>query len=112
LKFPTNDQKFGDVDTSSAKNFFGSIRSSTANKSAASPAPVIPSAFGPRKNEFAPPPVRRAGSGAASAPAPAEEPAAEEAERGGVGEWAEALYDYSSSVRLLFSFRFCFLFFF
>jgi hypothetical protein len=95
-------QKFGDVDTSSAKGFFGSLRGSTANKNVTPPPPVVPSAFAPRKNEFVPPPVRRVGSGTAAAPAKQpEEPAGEEEEEGG-GDWAEALYEYSSTARMVF----------
>jgi len=75
-------KKFGDVDMSSAKGMFGSLRNSTAAKTA-TPAPVAPptpSAF-QRKNTFAPPPVRQA-----SPPPPAQPE----------GEIAEVLYDYSS----------------
>ncbi|EIM85453.1 SH3-domain-containing protein [Stereum hirsutum FP-91666 SS1] len=85
-------KRFGDVDTSSAKNMFTSLRNSTANKSATPPsvAPPIPAAFGPKRGGFAPPPVRHV------SPAPAPEPEPEPEEET-AGEWAEALYDYSSA---------------
>ncbi|KAL7282005.1 hypothetical protein ACG7TL_003472 [Trametes sanguinea] len=100
-------RKFGDVDMSSTKNMFSSIRHSTAAKHAPPPqvAPPTPPAF-PRKNTFAPPPRRvpSASGSAASAnspppPAPPrrqQEPEQEEEEEGESGEWAEALYDYHS----------------
>lgn len=93
-------QRFGDVDTSSAKSMFTSLRNSTANKSATPPsvAPPIPAAFGPKRGGFAPPPVRHV------SPAPAPEPEPEpEPEEETAGEWAEALYDYSSAVRVSIS---------
>ncbi|KIM83978.1 hypothetical protein PILCRDRAFT_819006 [Piloderma croceum F 1598] len=101
-------RKFGDVDTSSAKNLFSSLRNSTANK-AATPPPVaapIPSAFGAKKSTFAPPPVRRGPSSTASPPAqePSPQPTlpkrqvhVEPEEEETHGEWVEALYDYSST---------------
>ncbi|THH01768.1 hypothetical protein EW026_g1006 [Hermanssonia centrifuga] len=69
-------KKFGDVDLSSGKNMYLSIRHGTANKTApsAAVAPPVPAAFASKKNAFAPPP---------------EEPEEQ-------GDWAEALYDYSS----------------
>ncbi|KAL4264041.1 Bridging integrator 3/RVS161-like protein [Pleurotus pulmonarius] len=72
-------RRFGDVDTSSAKNMFTSLRNSTANKSYQPPPPPAPSAFGPKKNTFAPPPVRRVSDNAAE----------------DTGEWAEVIYDYT-----------------
>jgi hypothetical protein len=102
-------RKFGDVDTSSAKNLFGSLRNSTANKTATPPpvAAPVPSAFAAKKNAFAPPPVRRGPSSSTSIPvqepspqptpprrqAQIEEPEEEQTH----GEWAEALYEYSSA---------------
>jgi len=85
-------RKFGDVDTSSAKGFYSSLRNSTANKNKAAPPPVVPSASAGagRKGAYAPPPSRRL-----VAEPPSEEEEAEEAGAG--GEWAEALYEYSSS---------------
>ncbi|KAH9037621.1 SH3-domain-containing protein [Lactarius pseudohatsudake] len=84
-------KKFGDVDVSSAGAMFRSLRGSTAAKNAP-PTPVrTPSGlFVPKK--FAPPPVRRV----SLSPAPEPEPEPEEAEEEEVGEWAEALYDYTS----------------
>jgi hypothetical protein len=97
-------RKFGDVDVSSTKNFFGSLRNSTANKTAPPPAVAapVPSAFAAKKNEFAPPPVRRVPSSSGSAresspqPTPPRRQFKEPEEDEGQGEWAEALYDYSS----------------
>ncbi|KAI9466572.1 SH3-domain-containing protein [Lactarius psammicola] len=90
-------KKFGDVDVSSAGSMFRSLRGSTAAKNAP-PAPVrTPSAFVPKKavSTFAPPPVRRV-SVSPAAPEPEPEPEPEEAEEEEVGEWVEALYDYTS----------------
>ncbi|KAJ7087261.1 SH3-domain-containing protein [Mycena belliarum] len=84
-------RKFGsDVDTTSAKNMFSSIR--TAGKTPQAPPPITPPAFAPRKNAYGPPPSRAA---AAAATPPAQEEEAEEEEA--QGEWAEALYDYDST---------------
>ncbi|KAH9894098.1 hypothetical protein C8Q73DRAFT_836104 [Cubamyces lactineus] len=99
-------RKFGgDVDMSSAKNMFSSIRGSTAAKHAAPPqvAPPTPPAF-PRRNDFAPPPRRvPSTSGSANAspaantpPPPVPRRAQQEPEPEVEGEWAEALYDYHS----------------
>ncbi|KAJ7644370.1 SH3-domain-containing protein [Roridomyces roridus] len=86
-------RKFGsDVDTTSAKGMFSSLRSSTAKKGQVQPPPMVPSAFAARKNAFAPPPSRTAASPAQEEPEPEPEPE-EEAQ----GEWAEALYDYDSA---------------
>ncbi|KAI0065404.1 SH3-domain-containing protein [Artomyces pyxidatus] len=84
-------RRFGDVDTSSAKNMFSSIRNSTANKTALPPpvAPPVPAAFAAKKSTFAPPPVRRVTS-AEPEPEPEPEPEVQ-------GEWAEAQYDYTSA---------------
>ncbi|GLB33257.1 putative src homology 3 domains containing protein [Lyophyllum shimeji] len=90
-------KKFGDVDTTSTKNMFGSLY--TANKAAPQPqAPPPAPAFAPKKNAFAPPPVRRA-SATSEAPSPPQrhQPSPEpEPEEEVQGEWAEALYDYDS----------------
>ena len=98
-------QKFGDVDMSSGKNMFTSLRHSTAAKHAppAQVAPPTPPAF-KRTTDFAPPP-RRVPSASASARSPSTSPAppappalprrnTQQEE----GEWAEALYDYHSEV--------------
>jgi len=77
---------------------FRSLRGSTAAKNAP-PAPVhAPPAFSGRKasSGFAPPPVRRV---AASSPAQVPEPEEVAEPEGGEevsGQWAEALYDYTS----------------
>jgi len=89
----SSSRKFGDVDASSPKAMFGSLKNSTAQKSAPPPpAASVPPAFGAKKNPFAPPPVRRAASTTSAPVEPEEEPQEEEQEH---GEWAEALYDYS-----------------
>ena len=85
-------QKFGDVDTSSPQNAFSSVLNSTANKNAVHQPPPAPSAFVAKKNPFAPPPVRHT-----DPPAPPQPQQVEEEE----GEWAEALYDYDSTVSTL-----------
>ncbi|KAI0751211.1 hypothetical protein C8Q80DRAFT_558824 [Daedaleopsis nitida] len=96
-------RKFGDVDMSSGKNMFSSIRNSTAAKNAAPAqvAPPNPPAFA-RRTDFAPPP-RRVPSTGASTPSPAVSPAPaaapplpRRATQQESGEWAEALYDYHS----------------
>ncbi|OBZ71871.1 hypothetical protein A0H81_08084 [Grifola frondosa] len=95
-------KKFGDVDLSSGKNMYNSLRHSTANKTATPPpvAPPVPSAF-PARKSFAPPPMRRVPSTvsvsdavAPSPPPPIPSRARQEEEVN--GEWAEAVYDYSS----------------
>ncbi|KIM42863.1 hypothetical protein M413DRAFT_444503 [Hebeloma cylindrosporum] len=99
-------RKFGDqVDTSSAKNFFGSLRNSS--KPTPPPQISVPPAFTGKQSNFGPPPVRRVVSGVAPStstpepppPAPRRqptpEPEQEEEEEVG-GEWAEVLYDYNS----------------
>ena len=102
-------KKFGDVDLSSKKNMFSSIRHGTANKHATPPAvaPPVPAAFTPRQNMFGPPPVRRVPSAASSQNGPAAKAAspppppparARVEEPESEGDWAEALYDYSSEV--------------
>ncbi|KII96024.1 hypothetical protein PLICRDRAFT_34984 [Plicaturopsis crispa FD-325 SS-3] len=92
-KPPTVVRRFGDVDTSSAKNMFGTLRNSTANKAYTPPPPPAPAAFAPRKNAFAPPPSRTASQTNAPPPPPRRQQEEEEEEK---GEWAEALYDYDS----------------
>lgn len=89
-----------------------SLKHSNTNKSAAPPevAPPTPAAFAHKKSTFAPPPVRHVSAtspppsrsaSTVESPAPAppvppsrRAPAKEEPQ----GEWAEALYDYSSEV--------------
>ncbi|KAI0637660.1 hypothetical protein C8Q77DRAFT_380022 [Trametes polyzona] len=96
-------RKFGDVDMSSTKNMFSSLRHSTAAKHAtpAQVAPPTPPAF-QRKNDFAPPPRRvpstgssRSSVAAPSSPAPPPVPRRAQQEEES-GEWAEAMYDYHS----------------
>ncbi|KAJ7283352.1 hypothetical protein C8J57DRAFT_1292254 [Mycena rebaudengoi] len=82
-------RKIGNVDTTSTKNMFVSLRNSS--KATPSSAPIAPPAFAPRKNAYGPPPTR---SAAAATPPPEEE---EEEEEETHGEWAEALYDYDST---------------
>ncbi|KAJ8518887.1 hypothetical protein ONZ45_g4104 [Pleurotus djamor] len=91
-------RKFGsDVDTSSAKNMFNSLRGSTANKSVVHPQPEAPAAFGAKKNNFGPPPVRRvaADNASASPPPPPPPPPTRRPEPEDDGEWAEVIYDYN-----------------
>ncbi|TFK43057.1 hypothetical protein BDQ12DRAFT_695411 [Crucibulum laeve] len=95
-------RKFGsDIDTSSAKSAFGSLRNSIAGKPA-TPTPPAPSAFNQRQSSFAPPPGRRVAPAASTpepepSPPPAPPPPAryqeEEEEH---GDWAEVLYEYDS----------------
>ena len=80
------------MDTSSAKNAFSSVLNSSANKNAVHQPPPAPAAFVAKKNPFAPPPRH------ADPPAPPQRQQAEEDEE---GEWAEALYDYDSTVSSL-----------
>ncbi|KAH9950163.1 SH3-domain-containing protein [Amylocystis lapponica] len=92
-------KKFGDVDISSGKAMFSSLRNSTTNKTTAPPqaAPPTPPAFS-RRGGFAPPPVRRASAAVVERqPSPPVIPRRQEVqEEEPEGEWAEALYDYSS----------------
>lgn len=99
-------KKFGDVSTSSARDFFGSLKNGTQNKApVAPPAPPASNAFAPKKNNFAPPPVRRMttqdepSESAASPPPPPPPPPPPMPTRvlEKQGEWAEALYDYESA---------------
>lgn len=84
------------MNVSSTKDFFGSIRGSTAAKNAPPPVVATPEpAFPAKKSTFAPPPTRRLASDdsvPAYSPPPPAPPARHELE----GEWAEALYDYDS----------------
>ncbi|KAI0250517.1 hypothetical protein BJV78DRAFT_1283134 [Lactifluus subvellereus] len=100
-------KKFGDVDVSSAGAMFRSLRGSTAAKNAPPPPVQTPSAFTAKKigGGFAPPPVRRvpASSSPAHVPEPEPEPEPQqdfqperEGEEEATGQWAEALYDYTS----------------
>ncbi|KAF7301224.1 hypothetical protein MIND_00687200 [Mycena indigotica] len=85
-------RKFGsDVDTTSTKNMYNSIRH--AGKTPAPPPPIVPAAFPPPKNKWGPPPGR---SSVPTPPQPEPEPEEEEEEIA-QGEWAEALYDYDST---------------
>jgi abl interactor 2 len=93
----------GDIDTSSAKNFFGSLRNAN-NPNAASPPP--PPAFAPQQSSFSPPPVRRVASnttpkGVAPGPPPVPPPRSQEEEEETAGDWADVVYDYDSGVSLL-----------
>ncbi|KAF5393857.1 hypothetical protein D9757_000430 [Collybiopsis confluens] len=81
-------QRLGDVDTSSKKAMFAS--GIARKQPTVHHTPIIPSAFGAKKNTYAPPPPHRAVS---SEPEQEEESEEEEEPQ---GEWAEALYDYNS----------------
>ncbi|KAJ3927853.1 MAG: SH3 domain-containing protein [Lentinula lateritia] len=76
-------QRLGDVDTSSKKSML--VSGLSRKQPVVHNTPIAPSAFGSKKNNFAPPPPHRA-------PEPEPEPEQEEEQ----GEWAEALYDYVS----------------
>ncbi|KAJ4472039.1 SH3-domain-containing protein [Lentinula aciculospora] len=76
-------QRLGDVDTSSKKSML--VSGLSRKQPTVHNTPIVPSAFGPKKNSFAPPPPHRA-------PEPEPEPEEEPEE----GEWAEVLYDYDS----------------
>jgi hypothetical protein len=89
---------------------FRSLRGSTAAKSAPPPTVYTPPAFTGKKasSGLPPPPIRRvststsASSSAAHIPEPEEDapqPESTEEEEEAAGEWAEALYDYTSQVR-------------
>ncbi|KAI0733409.1 SH3-domain-containing protein [Fomitopsis betulina] len=96
----TTQKKFGDVDLSSGKAMFSSLRNSTANKSVSPPqvAPPTPSAF-PRRANFPPPPNRAncTVSHAPSTPSPPPPPPRPRVpEPEPEGEWAEAMYEYTS----------------
>jgi abl interactor 2 len=98
---------------SSAKGMFSTIRHGTANKNKTPPPVNVPSAFQKRQNTYGPPPIRRVSSnasmettGSGSQPAPPPPPpmpmrkqATPEPEEP-QGEWADALYDYKSGVRV------------
>ncbi|KAF9782136.1 hypothetical protein BJ322DRAFT_1111025 [Thelephora terrestris] len=97
----TTTRKFGgDVDLTSAKGFFTSVRGPSKNQQQplANPSSFLPPS-GIQKKQFAPPPVRRIASDSSPTsatststlpppppPRKKEEPA---------GEWAEVLYDFS-----------------
>jgi len=87
-------QKFGDVDMSSGKNFYSSIRKSSPPKSAHSLSVVdnIPSALPGKNNLGTSLPTAAVSSAALSRQS---EPESGQEEQ---GVWAEALYDFESSV--------------
>lgn len=93
-------QKFGEVDTSSPKNIFGSLRGSTAASKTTSPPPLqAPApAFTARQNNtntnFPPPPTRHNPPPPPPSRQQPEEEEEEEEEQ--QGEWAIVLYDYDS----------------
>lgn len=81
---------------------FRSLRGSTAAKNAPPPTVYTPPAFAGKKASGLPPPPIRRVSTAAHVPEPEEDATAqqpESTEEEGAGEWAEALYDYTSQVR-------------
>ncbi|KAK7061335.1 leucyl aminopeptidase [Favolaschia claudopus] len=89
-------RKFGsDVDTTSAKGMYSSIRN--GGKAPPPSVPRAPAAFAPPVNKWGPPPTRSA-SAVATPPAQEEpEPEPEPEEEEAAGEWAEVLYDYDST---------------
>lgn len=87
----------GDVNTSSAGAVFGSILPKK-HFGSPPPAPVaVPPAFARQKSSFAPPPQRTVPT---RAPTPPPEPEEEPVPEADAGEWAKALYDYTSTVRV------------
>ena len=82
------------IDTSSAKNFFGSLRSAN-NSNPAAPSPSPP-AFTPQQQSFGPPPVRRGASNVSPSPRVVAAPSPPPQEE--TGEVADVLYDYNSGV--------------
>ncbi|EIN10232.1 hypothetical protein PUNSTDRAFT_132327 [Punctularia strigosozonata HHB-11173 SS5] len=102
-------KKFGDVDVTSAKGMYSSIRHGTVNKTAKPPAVTVPPAFTPKQNAWAPPPRRTISTAESEeepqpqrstpSPAPRAPPPPlrrAEPEPEPEGEWAEVLYDYDS----------------
>ncbi len=89
------------MDVSSAGAMFRSLRGSTAAKNAPPPTVYTPPAFpGKASSGLPPPPKRRVSASAAHVPEPEEDYAQPESmEEEEAGEWAEALYDYTSGVR-------------
>ena len=77
-----------------------SLRGSTAAKNAPPPAVYAPPAFSGKKasSGLLPPPVRRVSTSTSASVAPEEDAQPEWAEEEPAGEWAEALYDYTSEV--------------
>jgi len=97
-------RRFGsDVDVTSARGLFTSIRNSSknSNQPLANPSSYLPPPpSGPHKKQFAPPPVRRVTSDSSNSttstptpPGPPPPPARKKDEP--VGEWAEILYDFT-----------------
>ena len=94
-------QKLGDIDTSSGKNMLLGLR----NKEA--PAPVtapVPSQLPSSKPRPLAPPPRHGTIARARTPTPEPEPEPEPEEVEYEGEWAEALYDYKSTVHFFMTF--------
>ncbi|KAG6876125.1 hypothetical protein C0993_005413, partial [Termitomyces sp. T159_Od127] len=81
---------------------FGSLYHGNKNKNPPPAAPLPPPAFPQKKNAFAPPPSRTAAS-EPPARQPEPEPQPQPAEEESRGEWAVALYDYTSQVNLVVS---------
>lgn len=83
---------------------FRSLRGSTAAKNAPPPTVYTQPAFAGKKafGGLPPPPIRRVSTSTPASAAHVPEPEEEEEEAGAeaeAGEWAEALYDYTSEVR-------------
>jgi len=86
-------KKIGDIDTSSAKNFFGSLRNTNNSNSASPPPPTQ------QQSNFGAPPVRRVVSNASPrvvAPDPTAPPPRPQEEEEKAGDWADVIYDYDS----------------
>lgn len=97
-------QTMGKLDTTSKMNALTSAFGKPATTTRAPAAPAVPAAFPARKTTMPPPPTRRVpSSDSVSSPppsAPARRAAPEpepEAEPEFSGEWADVLYDYSST---------------
>jgi len=89
-------KKLGDIDTTSAKNFFGSLRNANTSNPGSNQPPPPPAQ---QQNNFGAPPVRRVVSNASPrvvAPDPAPPPRPQEEEEVKAGDWADVLYEYDS----------------
>lgn len=91
---------------SSTKNALFSLRGSTAAKNAPQNVPSVPPAFQKKSINFAPPPTRRVGTADSNPSANLSKSQDEELDQEAEateesGEWAEALYEYSSEVSFL-----------
>src|ERR1700733_1406459 len=94
-------QAIGDVKTTSFGAVLGSALPKKHFGNPPPPPPTVPSAFARSKNDFAPPPKRTVPTTRAPTPPPEPEAEAEPEEyeaESNAGEWAKALYDFTSTV--------------